>query len=77
MEEYVRKDAVRHARLIRYLLAKADSRGLTHGEKHHLIVVAIMTLDALRMLLGDRPGLERFDDSDVPEVTPEVDQIPF
>jgi imidazoleglycerol phosphate dehydratase HisB len=76
MEEYQRVDAVRHARLIRYLLAKADSRGLTHGEKHHLIVVAIMTLDALRLILGDRPGMERFDDSSVPDA-PQLSDIPF
>ncbi len=76
MEEYKRLDAVRHARLVRYLLAKADERGLTHGEKHHILVVAIMTLDALRDILGDRPGAERFDDSTVPEV-PSPDDLPF
>ncbi len=46
MPEYWKdvNDCIRHLLVARYLLAKADDKALTHGEKHHLHEVIGMEL---------------------------------
>jgi len=53
IEQYKIDDAVRHLRLIRYLLSSADNRGLTHGEKHYLIQTALAEVAKVGDILGD------------------------
>lgn len=41
MEQWKIDQLVARLKIIRYLLSTADQRGFTHGEKHHLIEVAL------------------------------------
>lgn len=50
-EQHEINEAIRHILIARYLLAKADEQGITHGEKHHLHeVIGMETILALRAL---------------------------
>lgn len=66
---------VQHLQIARYLLSNADTRGMTHGEKHHLIECALMEIGMCLELAQDDTynALARHN---VPEVTA-VDDIPF
>lgn len=57
--------------LIQYLIANADKKGLTHGEKHHYLAVALMVLANITIHVGSLTL--RWDDDSVPT----VDEIPF
>lgn len=52
-QQYEVDNAQAHIRLARYLMSKADQRGMTHGEKHHLIQVSLHELSQALFLLGD------------------------
>jgi len=69
------KEAIRHMTMVRYMIENADNKSLTHGEKHHLMQVALMEIkhafEALHSEHGN--GLIRTDTVHVPE----PDDIPF
>jgi len=47
-------------KLSRYLLSEADSKALTHGEKHYLIQTALYLIHKATALLdGNNMGIER------------------
>lgn len=52
-EKYQVNMAIAHIRLARYLMSKADQRGYTHGEKHHIIEVSLGELCQALVQLGD------------------------
>jgi len=66
---------VRRLQIARHLLSTADTRGMTHGEKHHLIEVALMEIGACLELAQDE-GYSSLAHHNTPEVTA-VDDIPF
>lgn len=72
MAEDWRKDtAIDKLHVVRYLLALADDRGRTHGEKHHIHqVIGMVTIEILNDLGSGDLGLERNVDksgiSDIP-----------
>jgi hypothetical protein len=43
-EQYQIDLALAHLSVARYLISVADTRGMTHGEKHHLLCVALSEL---------------------------------
>lgn len=59
-----------HIALARYLLSLADNHGLTHGEKHHLIVVSLMELAKAIHLLNPDRLLLRHDSTDPRDINP-------
>ena len=75
MYDHIQSQMLQHLQLIRYLLSNADSRGLTHGEKHHLIEVALMEIGKCLRLAKD-PAIDSISHHNVPEVTA-IDTIPF
>ncbi len=66
---------IRLLQIARHLLSKADTRGMTHGEKHHLIEVALMEIGAALDLAEDE-SYSSIAQHNVPEVRA-VDDIPF
>lgn len=75
IEQYKINDALRHLKLVHYLLSRADERGMTHGEKHHLLQVAGMEMREAEHILGDDSSpLARNLDTDI---TPVASDIPF
>jgi hypothetical protein len=69
-EQWQIDNAKAHLLLARYLLSKADERGTTHGEKHHVIFVALSEIvNALNILTNDNFDLlSRYDDTDPKQV---------
>lgn len=59
-------------RVLRYLLAMADERGRTHGEKHHLHEVIGMVTVQMMSEMGVPLGIERNIDP-----TTDISDIPF
>lgn len=57
--------------MARFLLTEADSRGLTHGEKHYLIQTALHLLNKAQKESGYRYDLR----NEVTEL--KLDEIPF
>jgi hypothetical protein len=57
--------------VVAFLIQKADRRGLTHGEKHHLMQVAMMVLMEAQNGIGDT--IYRYGEME----TPDVSDIPF
>jgi hypothetical protein len=58
-------------KMTRWLLTKADSRGLTHGEKHYLIQTALFILADVQSIVGIngtdfRNEVESLDAGDIP-----------
>lgn len=53
IEEYRIEEATVMLRVARYLLVMADKRGMTHGEKHHVIFVAISLVSEAQFILKD------------------------
>lgn len=43
-------------KMARWLLTKADSRGLTHGQKHYLIQTALYILADVQSIIGATGG---------------------
>jgi len=52
-EQYQIDRAKAHLQIARYLMSKADERGTTHGEKHHVLFVALTEIGCALFLLGD------------------------
>lgn len=52
-EQWEIKSAIAHIKLARYLMSRADKRGMTHGEKHHIIEVCLSELCDALFQLGD------------------------
>jgi len=75
IEEHIAIQIKRHLQIMRYLLSNADTRGMTHGEKHHMIEVALMELGTCLELIGDRTH-STLAYHNVPEVLG-VEDIPF
>lgn len=70
-EDWRVKTAIDKLRVLRYLLALADDKGRTHGEKHHLHeTIGMVTVEILSDLGADQSVLERNIDktavSDIP-----------
>lgn len=66
---------VQHLQMARYLISNADTRGMTHGEKHHLLEVALMEIGmCLQLAEDDQYSLLAL--HNVPEVTA-IDDIPI
>ena len=53
MEQYQVDCLKARLKMIKYLLSKADKRGVTHGEKHHFIQVAAFMIDECLYDTGD------------------------
>jgi len=71
--EYQLDKAKTSIRLARYLLVEADKRGLTHGEKHHYLFVAISLIGDAQNSLEDgghsalvRNDVQELDQSEIP-----------
>lgn len=76
-EEWKVRKAVAHLMVARHLLSLADERGVTHGEKHHIIEVIGMELVKALFELGSTENGILF--RNVPDASdePEVSDIPF
>jgi hypothetical protein len=74
MENYMVLRIISRLRLIRYLLSKADVRGYTHGEKHHLLQVA---LGEVMNALGEMGSFESNYMQNADVTPPKIDDITF
>lgn len=74
IDDYRVQQAAVILRLARYLLVHADNTGLTHGEKHHFIFVAISLVNEAQLFLNDdqHSVLTRNDQQEL-----KVSDIPF
>lgn len=52
LAEYQVTEVASKVKMTRWLLTKADSRGLTHGEKHYLIQTALFILADIQSIVG-------------------------
>jgi len=57
MEQYQLDRIKAHMQIVRYLMISADNRGLTHGEKHHFIHVALSEIAFCLREMGDNYAL--------------------
>lgn len=71
-EDWRVQTAIDKMRVLRYLLALADERGITHGEKHHLIqVIGMISVEILSDLGAEHTYLERnIDKSSITMIRP-------
>lgn len=77
MENWERESCAASVKLVRYILTQADSRGLTHGEKHYLMQTALFLLHDVQGKL-DLGGLSVLERHEVPDLRLEdVKDIPF
>ena len=74
-EQYQIERAKAHLKIARYLMSKADERGTTHGEKHHVIFVCLTEIACALFLLG-ADDLATMTEANHPEPT-DVHEIPF
>lgn len=70
-EDWRLKKVIDKLRVARYLLALADDKGRTHGEKHHLHeVIGMITVEILSDLGYEMPiitrNIDKTDISDIP-----------
>lgn len=79
--QYEISRAIAHIKIARYLVARADERGKTHGEKHHFNVVALSELNnALYQLAGEAvdTSIREYDDPTlIKPPAKRSDDIPF
>lgn len=73
--DYKAIQIVQHLQIARYLLSNADTKGMTHGEKHHLIECALMEL-GMCLELAEDETYSVLAHHNVPEATA-IDDIPF
>lgn len=73
--DYKAIQIIRGLQIARHLISKADTRGMTHGEKHHLLEVALMEIGTCLDLAEDE-GYSILGRHNVPELTA-VDDIPM
>lgn len=70
-EEWQVVQAIRLVKIAKFLTARADERGMTHGEKHHLHeVIGMLLSEALTCFGADISPLERNLDKDAPSDIP-------
>lgn len=69
MNDHIRREV----RLIRYLMSRADDKGLTHGEKHHIIQACLMILRQVEYELGGEVDIVERNKLEIDE----VGDIPF
>jgi hypothetical protein len=75
VEHYEIKEAERHLSIVRYLIECADNKSLTHGEKHHLMQVALAEIGYVFENLHSDQGNSLIR-TDIVH-TPEPHDIPF
>lgn len=51
--DYTTKQVQNKLRLLRWMIAMADRRGMTHGEKHHWLFVAAQICETISFEIGD------------------------
>lgn len=73
IEQYKLSDALKHIIFALYLAEQADERGLSHGEKHHILQVLIAeirkTVQCLDTLNRD---IERQVNKGLPELSSDI-----
>ena len=74
MNTYDVKQAQSLLRVLRWMIAMADRKGMTHGEKHHWLFVAAQIAEGLSFQIGDTDHniLRHSLDTEI-----EVSDIPF
>lgn len=71
MEDWQRIQAVRIAKTAKFLLSRADERGMTHGEKHHYHeVIGNLLSEIIDCLGGEQSTLDRNLSTDAPSEIP-------
>jgi hypothetical protein len=77
MEQYQLDRVKAHLQIVRYLMIAADNRGLTHGEKHHFIQVALSEIATCLRDLGDHGALMVRSDGEPSPSNVSIADIPF
>ena len=77
MDQYQIDRCKAHIAIARYLLSKADERGYTHGQKHHIIQVCLGELVAALTLLPNETNIPLMPNAETDPTVIPMDDIPF
>jgi hypothetical protein len=77
MEQWEMERLAARLKLIEYLIKKADEHGYTHGEKHHILHVAVNEINIAIWYLKSKEFYGQQPNQDEVRDIPNVSTIPF